>query len=348
MVTMADVAARAGVSVSTVSHVVNGTRPVSAESSARVREAIEASGYVPNAVARSLATSSTNLIGVVMSATSNPLFGPLFSAVEEAARRRGFNLLLADSHEQAKLEQEQVQVMLNHQVAGLVLAPAGSGSVRLLDALDARHVPTILIDRFADDRFDQVGTENVASTAELVGHLADRGHRRIAFISGRRSISTTAERLAGYRAGLEAAGLPFDAALIRCGQSLAAPARQATQRLLGLPQPPTAIVSGNNEMTLGMLRGIRDAGLRVPYDIAAAAFDDVEWADLIEPGMTVQSQDVAAIGHTAVNLLVQRIRGGRGRPERRHIDPEFVHRSSCGCDPEIAAPLPEADLPATA
>jgi LacI family transcriptional regulator len=335
---MADVAARAGVSISTVSHVLNQTRPVSEELTGKVRQAIDDSGYSPNAVARSLATSSTKLIGVVMSAASNPFFGPLFSAVEETARRHGYNLLLTDSHDNVKLEERQIRVMLDHQIAGMILAPADTESSPALDMLQSRNLPVTLVDRFADDRFDQVGTENVAATTELVTHLAALGHQRIGFLKGRGGLSTTTERFAGYQAGLEAAGLRFDRSLVRNGRSLSPPAREATRALLSLPEPPTALVSGNNEMTLGMLRALRDVGLHIPDDIAVVGYDDVEWADLVQPGLTVTAQQIDVIGHTAVDLLLARMKKPGAPPRYRYIDASFVHRASCGC-PEGASPI---------
>jgi LacI family transcriptional regulator len=328
---MADVAAEAGVSVSTVSHVLNGTRPVSQVLTEKVRLAVEATGYSRNALARSLATSTTNIVGIVVAATSNPFFAPVFSAMEETARLHGYTVLLADSHDDPDLEAAQVRVMLDHQVAGIILASAAASPPSTLDLLFDRRVPVTLVDRFADERFNEVGTENVEATARLVTHLTELGHTRIGFVAGRTGLATTAERLAGYRLSLERAGLRFDPLLVRDGGSRAGPASTAVLQLLDAPEPPTAIVSGNNNMTLGVLRALREAAVRIPDDIAIVAYDDVEWWDLIDPGLTAIAQPIAEIGKGAITLLLDQIKDPEANVRHQRIEPVFVHRESCGC-----------------
>lgn len=328
---MAEVAAAAGVSITTVSHVLNETRPVSAELRTRVLAAVADTGYSPNGVARSLATRSTRLIGVVMSFLSNPFFGPLVSAIDETARERGYTLLLTDNRESVRLEMSQARIMIDHRVDGVILAPVSANPHRALDLLARRGTPTVLIDRFADDRFDDVGVENVEGTASLVAHLAERGHTRIGMVSGRAGLSTTRERLMGYRLGLQRADLPYDRRLVRSGSSRISPAQDAVISLLAEPNPPTAVVPANNAMTVGVLRGLRASGARVPEDIAVAAFDDLAWSDLMSPSLTAMSQPVAQMGALAAKLLIKRIAGHDGPPQRVILPPRFQHRESCGC-----------------
>lgn len=333
MVRMRDVAAAAGVSVTTVSHVLNNTRPVSPELRRRVHEAVSAAGYTTNSVARALATRNTMLIGVVMSFLSNPFFAPLVSSIEKTARRNGYTLLLTDNHENATDEMTQVRIMLDRRVDGVVLAPASTHPERILDLLADRGVPTVLVDRFADHRFDEVCVENVAPTASLVRHLAEAGHTRIGFISGKAGLSTTTERLTGYRLGLAEAGLGYDRRLVRSGSSRIEPARAAVRAMLASADPPTAIIPANNAMTVGVLRGLRDQGVRVPGDVAVAAFDDFAWADLMNPGLTAIAQPIPEMGSVAAKLLLKRIAGDTGPPQRRILPPTFQHRQSCGCPP---------------
>jgi LacI family transcriptional regulator len=333
MVRMRDVAAAAGVSVTTVSHVLNNTRPVSAELQRRVHDAVAASGYRTNSVARALATRNTMLIGVVMSFLSNPFFAPLVSSIEKTARRHGYTLLLTDNHENATDELTQVRIMLDRRVDGVVLAPASTHPERILDLLTERGVPAVLVDRFADNRFDEVGVENVESTASLIQHLVEHGHTRIGFVSGKAGLSTTTERLDGYRLGLERAGLAYDRRLVRSGSSRTEPARDAVQAMLDGPEPPTAVVPANNAMTVGVLRGLRDRGLRVPDDVAVAAFDDFAWADLMNPGLTAIAQPIPEMGNVAAKLLIKRIAGYDGPPQQRVLKPALQHRASCGCPP---------------
>ncbi len=345
MVTMADVAARAGVSVSTVSHVLNETRPVSEVLVARVREAVEATGYSMNAVARSLATSRTRLIGMVVSATSDIFFGRLITTMEEAARRHGYSVLISDTQDDAQLEVAQVRLMLDQQVSGLILSPVNSRPGPALDLAWRRRVPTALVDRFADDRFDQVGAENVDATAGLVDHVAALGHQRIGFIAGRSGPTTTDERLDGYRLGLERNGLRVDRRLVRAGGSRADRARAATRRLFELRQPPTALVSGNDEMTVGVLRALRELGRRVPDDVAVVSYDDTAHGDLLEPPLTALAQPIPAIGRAAVEMLVARMKDPTLPPQHRRMAPVLVHRRSCGC-PAEARPVDGPQLAA--
>jgi LacI family transcriptional regulator len=335
---MADVATAAGVSVTTVSHVLNNTRPVSEELRARVLAAVEAAGYTTNSVARALATQNTMLIGVVMSFLSNPFFAPLVSSIEKTTRQRGYTLLLTDNHENPAEEAKQVKIMLDRRVDGLILAPASTNPQPILDLLARRDTPTVLVDRlFPDERFDEVGVENIEPTAALVNHLTDLGHTRIGFLSGRAGLSTTTERLAGYRLGLDRAGISYDKNLVRSGASRIEPAQTAVKALLGLSTPPTAVVAANNAMTVGALRGLREIGARVPDDVAIVAFDDIDWADLIHPGLTAMAQPIAEMGATAAKLLIKRMSGYRGARERRALPATFQHRQSCGC-PDSAGP----------
>jgi LacI family transcriptional regulator len=332
-VTMADVAAQAHVAVSTVSHVVNGTRPVSAVLQGRVLEAIRQSGYSPNAVARSLATSDTHLIGVVMSALTNRFFVSVVAAIDRAGRRHGYSSVLADSRDRVDDEAEAVNMLLSRRVDGILLASAAGDQEVVLDKLVTEGVPTVLIDRFVDDRFDQVGAENLEATASLVQHLAALGHSRIAFVSGMKGLSTTSERVAGYRLGLERAGLCFQRDLVCSGRSAAEPAEGAVTSLLARREPPTAIVSSNHYMTIGVLRALQRRGMRVPEDIALVAYDDLDFGDVLQPRMTVIAQPVSEIANKAVNLLISRISGKdkRREPQRIQVAATFIHRESCGC-----------------
>ena len=343
-VTMAEVAARAGVSVSTVSHVVNETRHVNAETRERVLKVIKETGYLPNRVASSLVTSETHLIGIVMSALTNRFFVPVVAAIDRAGRRRGYSSVLADSRDRVASEAEAVSMLLSRRVDGLVLAPSGGDRRAVLDKLVEEQVPTVLIDRFVDERFDQVGVENIESMAALVEHLAALGHSRIALVSGLRSIPTTAERIAGYELGLKRAGLPLDRRLVVSGRSAADPAESALTKLLRCKDAPTAVVSGNNYMTIGVLRALQKRSMRVPDDIAVVAYDDLEFADVFEPRLTVVAQPVAQIATKAVELLIRRMasKENTSSPSCIRFPGVFVHRESCGCALRDASLSPSA------
>jgi LacI family transcriptional regulator len=337
-VTMADVAEIAQVSVSTVSHVVNGTRTVSEDLRVRVMDAIKESGFFPNTVARSLATSDTHLIGIVMPALTCPYFVPVVTALDRAGRRHGYSSVLADSGERVQDECDAVKILLSRRVDGMVIAPTFGDTEAVLDLLAAEGVPTVLIDRFGDDRFDQVGVENIDATTELVEHLAKIGHTKILFVGGMKGLSTSTERVEGYRVGLERSGLEFQEGLVLLGGPVATRARRAVDLLVRSKDRPTAIVSGTNQMTVDILRALRIHGLRVPEDIALVGYDDFDFADVLQPRMTVIAQPITAIADSAVKLLIRRITGKTSNSSREsiRIAPTFVHRDSCGCD--LAAP----------
>ena len=331
MATMEDVARVAGVSTTTVSHVLNGTRPVSERTTARVMAAIDETGYSQNTIARAMARGRTQSLGLAISGLANPYFTELIASVEQAATRARHTLLLGDTHDDPEHELEIVRALVERRVDGLLLAPSVGAAEGALKYLAGQSLPVVLIDRFADASLDQVGSENVEPTAQLVDHLATCGHRRIGMIVGSPQLSTTLERLAGYELGLERNGLSFEPALVTSGESRRDAAAEATRRLLDLDDPPTALISGNNAMTIGVLEALQERGLSVPGDIALVAFDDFEWAEFFAPRLTVIAQPVGELGEQAVSLLLARLEDPTREPQTIRLPAPFVHRDSCGC-----------------
>jgi LacI family transcriptional regulator len=331
MITMADVARRAKVSASTVSHVLNRTRKVNLDTERAVANAVRELGYVHNTIARSLARSRTNSIGVALTAITNIYFSEIVQAIEAECAANDHILLLADTHDEPRTELRAVQALHRRRVDGIILAPSFDPDRRALAYLTEHTVPTVLIDRMITRAFDQVGVENKRSTAQLVAHMIGHGHRRIGMVSGLAGLSTTVERVAGYRAALRSAGIPFDPNLIRSGESLSAPAHVVTQQLLHIENPPTALITANNLMTIGALRALMEARLSVPDDIALAGFDDFEWADLFAPRLTTVAQPSRDIGVAAARLLLARVETPDRRPKSVRLPPTLRIRNSCGC-----------------
>ena len=332
MATMLDVARAAGVSTTTVSHVLNGTRTVSDATVARVRAAIEQTGYSHNTLARALARGGrTQSLGLAISGLSNPYFGTVLAAVEEEATRAGHTLLLGETRDDPEDELRIVRALAERRVDGLLLAPSAGAIEGALPYLATQEIPVVLLDRFADVPLDQIGAENVEPTAGLVDHLARCGHRRIGMVVGLSGLSTTTERIEGYRLGLARNGLPFDDALVLGGHSQRAAAATAAASLMDLAEPPTALISGNNAMTIGVMQAIADRGLRVPDDVALVAFDDFEWADVFSPRLTVVAQPTDELGRRAVGLLLSRLEDPEQPPRTVRLPATFVHRDSCGC-----------------
>lgn len=328
---MTEVAKEAGVSITTVSHVLNRTRPVNAQTVQRVQAAIERTGYRPHSIARALAGARTQSIGLAISGISNPYFMDVVAAIEAEAAAHGHTLLLADTHDEPHKELQMVQELVLRRVDGLLLAPSAGAEEHALRYLSKQSLPVVLLDRFLPVAVDQVGTDNEEPTAQLVEHLAGLGHRRIGLVAGLEGLSTTEERIAGYRAGLQRSGIALNGELIEYGASRHESARLATHRLLDATEPPTALIAANNAMTIGVLHALRERGMSVPDDIALVAFDDLEWSDLFQPRLTVIAQPTRDIGTLSVQLLLARLDEPDREPQSVRLPATFVHRESCGC-----------------
>ncbi|MEO5833858.1 MAG: LacI family DNA-binding transcriptional regulator [Nakamurella sp.] len=330
MVTMRDIADEAGVSTATVSHVLNNTRRVNADTAAAVREAVLRTGYVNDGVARAMRTGVTRTIGLAMSAISNPYFGDVVHSIEELLTQQDYSLLLADTHDDPDSERRAMADLLRHRPAGVILAPSAHPE-HALKAAAARDIPLVCIDRVLPG-VDFVGAENEHAVQRMVGHLIDIGHRRIAMVSGRRGLTTSEERIAGYTERMTRAGLPVTPDLILQGDSRGPVAQIAVTAAMSSPDPPTALVVGNNQMTIGTMRALRDLGLMVPGDVALVAYDDFEWSDLFSPRLTAVAQPEKEMAATAVSLLYDRMSNPQAAVRQIRLPPVLHHRDSCGCN----------------
>ncbi|MDR3493265.1 MAG: LacI family DNA-binding transcriptional regulator [Ancalomicrobiaceae bacterium] len=328
--TIVDVARKAGVSVSTVSHVVNHTRRVMPETRKLVEDAIAVVGYRTNTLARALKMSTTRSVGIAISAASNPYFSDIICAIEAECARLGLIVLLSDTHDDPERELNVVKDLYQRRVDGLILAPASDASERTLRFIESVGLPCVLVDRLSSDRFDQVGVRNSEAMALLVTHLAAFGHRRIGFVAGQAGLATTAERIRGYRTALVDLGLDDDPDLLVTGNPSIARVTESTKALLSLPQPPTALIAGNNMATIGVMRAIRAFGLTVPRDISIVGIDDFEWADCFEPRLTLVAQPCDEIGRQAAALLIERIGSSQGARRTIRLDCTLRQRDSCG------------------
>lgn len=326
---MSEVAKRAGVSITTVSHVINRTRPVAEPTAALVLQAATEIGYVPQDV-RAARNTGLRTVGLAMSAISNIYFGTVVHSIEKTLAAAGYSLLLADTHDEPGAELRAVSELLRKHVDAIILAPVGEAS-QILEFTKKHDVPVVVIDRAVAADVDQVSADSLEPTAQLVDHLAGLGHRRIALISGRHGLATTDEREEGYRLGLRRNRLRFRRELLTAGDSSEAGAAAAFTKLLALATPPTALVVANNSMTIGVLRAAKARGVRVPDDIALVCFDDFEWADLFHPGLTAIAQPTKAIGTQAGELVLSRLAEPDLPSRRVQLRSTFVHRESCGC-----------------
>jgi len=327
--TMRDVARRAGVSLKTVSRVVNAEPGVSTTLAGRVRTAIDDLGFRPHAGASNLrrADGKTATVGLLLQDVGNPFSSALQRAVEDVAVPRGVMVFSASLDGDPARERELAQALTARRADGLIIAPTGSDLSYLEVELRA-GTAVVCVDREPVNlAVDAVLTTNVSGSAEGVRHLAGAGHRRIAFLGDLREIFTAAERFRGYREGLASAGLPFDPALVVHDLHDAAVADGAATTLLTRPDPPTALFAAQNLITIGAIRALRR--LRGEDRVALVGFDDFPLADLLRPGITVVAQDPAAIGRTAAAVLFARLAGDRA-PIAVHVVPTTLIRRGSG------------------
>lgn len=328
-VRLADVAAASGVSITTVSHVVNGTRFVAPDTRARVERALSDLKYVSPVTSRPEAGAST--IGLAITGSSNPYFGELIQGVESELSRSGRALLLCDSHDDPGREAQAVSTLLAHNVDAIIMAPSTRWKTDTLPLLRRHATPFVLVDRLSEARCDQVGVENELASAKLVEHLLDHGHTRVGMIAGLGGLSTTVERVDGFRRAHAASGVPLDEALVVSGHSTTSGGRSAVHQLMNSANPPTAIFSANNAMTIGALLAFRELGRTVPDDLALVVFDDFDWAGAVTPALTAVAQPFHAVGAYAVHLLARRLADPTAPRKVVRLPAEIHHRESCGC-----------------
>ena len=330
MPTITDVAREAGVSASTVSHVINETRFVSDQVKQRVHAAMEALNYQPNVIARSLRTRETLTVGVVVSDVTNPFFTSIVRAIEDEVLKQGYNIILCDTDEKPEREQAYLRLLMGRRVDGLIVAPS-SGNADLLRSAIESGLPVVLLDRSIPGlTADVVLSDNESGAFDAVSYLIGIGHRRIGIIAGRLEVSTGADRMAGYVRAIQTHGIPADESLIEVAKFRRDIAYDKTMQMLNRAEPPTALFVCNNVMTAGTMAALKAAGKKVPEDISVIGFDDSEWAALMDPPLTVVAQPIVELGTRAAQTLMRRISRGRVKTPRAVVlKPELILRDSC-------------------
>lgn len=345
-----DVANYAGVSIATVSHVINGTRYVSDETREKVLAAISALNYRPNAIARGLVTNSTRTIGLVISDITNPFFTAVARGVEDEVGSRQYNTIFCNTDELPEREETYLHLLATQQIDGLIIAPTGVPSDTLCH-LAASGVPVVQMDRRSPGlQAPLVGVNNEEGAYRAIQYLIRLGHRRIAFLMGLTTISTQVERLEGWKRALREAGLPVEEELIvqadprfygtlpSASGFVVRPAPhhktmpsayEVLQELLNLRERPSAVFVASNQLTLGTLYAFRACGLRCPEDISLISFDDHDWAPLFSPPLTVVRQPTYRLGQTAARLLMHMI-NKESVEVPAPLPVELVIRASCG------------------
>jgi LacI family transcriptional regulator len=312
--TMRDVARLAGVSVSTVSAVVNNKDIVSPELTKRVQQAIETMGFNPHRGARGLRTGRTLIMGMVVLDATNPFYVDLMRGVEDEAIKNRYEVMVCNSNDQLDLELRHLKALQAQRVDGILFAPCDSYAA--LGVLSRIHAPVVFVDCIPiKAKVSCVVTNNFEAAYDATRYLIGLNHRSIAVISGRLAHSTILDRVEGYRKAMQEASLPVLGTYLQYGDSHIESGYQAGLSLLKSSDPPTAIFSMNNRMTLGILRALRELEIPCPERVSVIGFDDPDWAAVFNPSITSIEQPTYELGKRAVELLLQSIRAAEEEAE---------------------------------
>lgn len=325
-VTLRDVAQAAGVSRSTASRALDPRAPASDRTRELVRQTANRLGYAGNSAARSLRTSRTDTIGLLVPDVRNPFFTDLAYAVDKAADAAGLTVMIGNADEDGAAQDRYLRGLERHRIDGLLLVPQGGPSPTLRRVVAER--PTVCLDRDAGLGVPVIASDSTTGMRELIDHIAALGHRRIAIVAGPQSTSTGRERLQAATGRLAEHGRRVPPAFIVEGDFRLDSGIDAAERLLGLPTRPQVIVAADALMALGVLTVLRRHGVRIGHDIGVAAVDDNPWFEVVDPPVTVVAQDTAALGGQAVRALVDAMAGRT--PDATPVPTRLVVRRSLG------------------
>lgn len=329
-VTIMDVAREAGVSYATVSRVLSGYEFVKEATRHRVNEAVERLGYVANLPARSLAGGRTRIVGLLVPNLDNNYVGTIVRGIDLELERNNYDLMLYTTHRQRGKESMYVTAIANGLTEGLLLV-APLFPKAYLEALRGQNFPYVLIDQAdSSGKSGIVDATNWQGAYDATRYLCQLGHTRIACISGLVDVNSATERLAGYKAALDDAGIPFKQELVVEGNYWLPGGREAGRTLLHkINPPPTAIFAANDLSAMGAIEAIREAGLRIPEDISIVGFDDTPQAAMIEPKLTTVRQPLEHMGRVAVKMLLEQIEDNGTPLQRVTLATELIIRDSC-------------------
>ena len=325
---MREVAEQAGVSVTTVSHVINNSRPVNPETRNRVEQAMQVLGYQPNVLARSLRQGKSHTIGVILPDNAKPYFAEVVRGIEDTSFSQGYSVMLCNSDNDLEKEHLYTNVLIEKQVDGIIFVAAGL-SEENINNLQKRGVPSVLVDRQVPGvEIDSVFADNQAGGFLAVNHLVDLGHTAIACITGPRGVRSSSERIAGYRQALEAAGIHPDPGWVVEGDFQVQSGYAGAERLFKSDNTPSAIFACNDLMAIGAYRYAHEKQLRIPQDISIIGFDDIRLAEFTNPPLTTIRQSKAKMGAQAAELLLGRIANGNQSFRQEIIPVQLVVRAS--------------------
>jgi len=329
--TINDVARKAGVSTTTVSHIINGTRYVSDELKVKVEAAIRELGYRPNSLARGLRRGESKTLGLIVPDNSNPFFAEILRSIENIGYEHGYAVILCNSDDDIKKEISYTELLVAKQVDGIVFITTNNSCEHLQEIID-EGIPIVVIDRDIPlSGTDVLLVDNFHGGYMATRYLIELGHRRIACITGPSLLNPSADRVNGYKQALSEAGIPENPAWIVTGDFQYRGGELGIEQLLQLDERPTAVFACNDMMALGALRGLRKAKLSVPRDISLIGFDDISLTSVVSPALTSVAQPLHEISRLAFELLIERIqqKGENHEAKRIVLPTQIVERESC-------------------
>lgn len=328
MVTIKDVAKRAGVSTSTVSRALSGKIPVDEATKEKVMKAVKELDYRPNVLAKGLKEGKTNTIGLVIPNIRNPIFPAVARGVEDEARKTGFTVVLCNTDEDLRVEQDYVDKLQKRWVDGFIFATAQKNSDHILE-MKKKGFPVVLLVRQMEDKVDAVITDNLKGAYDAVSYLLKIGHQKIALINGDLNLPLYYERYEGYKKALCDANMAIDGNMIVDGVSEYRDSYRAMTALLGKGICPDAVFATSDPKAIGAIRAIKDYGLRVPEDISVIGFDNLEMSSLLDPPLTTVAQPLYEMGKIAANKLIRLINSSQNtKPAIDVIGTELIIRKS--------------------
>lgn len=329
--TINDVAKLAGVSTTTVSHIINGTRYVSDELKTRVENAIDQLGYRPNSLARGLRRGESKTIGLIVPDNSNPFFAEILRAIENIGHENDYSVILCNSDGDLEKEISYTELLYAKQVDGIVFITTNN-SVEHLQKQSGNGIPFVIVDRdlhLKDN--DVILVDNFKGGYEATRYLLNLGHKKIACITGPSRLTPSADRVAGFQKAMDDAEVQVNANYLVTGDFQVEGGEAAMGKILALPERPTAVFACNDMMALGAMRAIRKAALSVPADISLVGFDDIVLTSVVSPALTTVAQPIDEIARSAVEFLIERMQNRESTQEAKKVvlPTKLVIRESC-------------------
>lgn len=323
MATIKDVADKAGVSITTVSHVINQTRYVSEELTQKVTQAMADLNYQQNILASSLRSGRSKTIGLIIPDISNLFFAEISRKIEDKGFEYGYSVILCNTDDNISKEIKYIDVLQTKQVDGIIFISAGGSESILTNPLES-DIPVVVADRDSVGFFsDVVLIENRKGGYDATNYLISLNHRKIACISGPSLITPSAQRVEGYKTALQDAGIPFEPSFLQMGDFRFESGNKAMREILKSPDLPTAVFVCNDMMAIGAMRAIKDFGLHIPDDISIVGFDNIPLSNIIFPALTTIAQPMQKMANLILELLVEKIKIKENRKRHKEIEPEY-------------------------